>query len=164
MATTKNPAPFGAPTIDTTDWIDERFGFAPYWNPNEGESIVCKLVARDDRDPEFVRFLVEALAPTKCFTGPKEDAKPELVEAGQTFTLSAYYSVDQKFSEYMELGVFPTLQLTAAEKIKLKKDPRKTVWKFTAKLHPDTAKQLSAARQAKALNGGNPAGRPALET
>ncbi len=138
----------GAP--DASNWEKEETGFAPYWKPLAGKAFFARPIGRDDRDPEFVRYQMkleqDELA---CQSGPKEDATDVLVKKGDTFTVSVYVQLDDKFNEYMECGLFPIVRCEALREAKTSK-PGQTCWIFDLRVSPEDKKKLAAFRQEKA--------------
>lgn len=127
----------------------------PYWNPEVGDSMVATPVnidiqvtpaANADEEPyEFVRIEMIAHEDIRCFRGAKdEDGKPEeevIVREGEHFNISPYHG----------LRITPAifgfkLCITAVEKKKVKRDPKRNVWVWTMK--PRTA-DIPALREAQ---------------
>ncbi len=73
-----------------TDWKEEAVGFPPYWKAEVGEGIRGILLARDDRDANFVRYHIEATVPVECRKGKVDDGEVVTVGTGEIFTMSAY--------------------------------------------------------------------------
>lgn len=157
MAITKNvtnPAPIssvspaGAP--DTTGWMKEQTGFAPYWTPSEGKLFFGRVVSRDERDPEFVRYLIQLEQDElACQSGPKDDPTDVIVRKGDTFTVSVYVQLDGLFNEYLESGIFPLVCCKALKEVKTK-TAGQTCWTFDLRVNPQEGKKLLAYRQEKA--------------
>jgi hypothetical protein len=68
----------------------ENLSFPPYWKSAVGRRFLATVVALDDSDPAFERWVFQAKHAMTCFTGPKDDAKPTKIQAGDYFTTSAY--------------------------------------------------------------------------
>jgi hypothetical protein len=130
-------------------WVTEEVGFAPYWTPAPGEKCYATLVARDERDPEFVRYLLIAGMPIRCHRGPREGGEEVIVNKGEQFSMSAYVQLDQPFMQYLNLGVPVPMLLTAKEKVK---GGQGSVWVWDIKVSPETKAMLTAARQTAALD------------
>lgn len=160
--TKKNPAPVtskssveSSPSFEERyhKWTNHQVGFAPYWNPSAGDFFEGIIIARDDRDPSFVRYLVKATMPMKCKTGPKEDAETVDVAAGEFFTLSSYYQTERFFDKMLLSGVQPVIACQAVAKRKTKESGR-TVWTWKVVSDPRFDEQLKAffaSDQAKLL-------------
>jgi hypothetical protein len=75
-------------------WEEEQTGFPPYWNPGEGKSFRGIVIARDVRDPDFVRYHIRSTQEDlECAIGPAVDAEPVKVTKGEIFTVSEYSSL-----------------------------------------------------------------------
>jgi hypothetical protein len=156
MAATKtapaNTAPVNTPAgaPDATGWIKEETGFAPYWSPEAKKFFFAKCVGRDERDPEFVRYLMEcAQDELPCKSGPKEESVDITVRNGDKFTISVYTQLDNLFNEFMESGLFPIMRCEAVKEVKTK-TPGQTCWIFDVRVSPEDRKQLSGYRAEKA--------------
>src|SRR5688500_4170909 len=88
--------------IDTSTRESEQIGFAPYWKPEEKKSIICRVSARDERDPEFKRYLVQVEQTTPCKGGPVENAEDVIVKKGEHCSLSVYYALAEPFDFLLE--------------------------------------------------------------
>lgn len=144
----KNVDPNGDPDFST--FTDEQIGFAPYWNPETGKEFYGALVARDERDPEFVRYLVMNLSnrPLACSRGPADNAEEVLVQKGETFSISVYHQLREAFDFYLDvqshkLMVVP-MRLIAQDKVKTAS--RNEVWRFKLQVPMDVKKKLDAIR------------------
>ena len=147
---TKNTAPNtnknAEPDFDS--WSDEQIGFAPYWTPKEGEAFYGLIQARDERDPEFVRFLVMNLSsvPLVCHRGPSDDAELVEIGKGEVFTVSVYYQLEEPFNFYLqaqeEMGIEVPMRVTALSKTKTR--DKNDVWRFRLQIEPNAKKQLNA--------------------
>jgi hypothetical protein len=150
-----NPAPMkGAAAdgeIDTSNWEKEETGFAPYWTPAPGKKFLATPMGRDDRDPEFVRYQMRLeQAELECQSGPKDDPTPVIVKKGDTFTVSVYTQLDDKFNEYMESGIFPILQCIALKEVKTK-TVGQTCWTFDLRVSPTDKQKILGFRKEKAM-------------
>ena len=134
------------------NWEEEQVGFAPYWGPAEMKWFYGQVVDKDERDPEFVRYLIRAGVDTQCQRGPVEDAEEVLVKAGEYFTISVYYSLQGAFDFYLETGIKPWMKVTAIKTTETSKSGR-TVWHWKLVVSPEDKKRLNAARaQHKAMS------------
>ena len=131
-----------ADAIDTTGWVEQQLGFAPYFNPTPGAKFVATPIEIDDKDPDFVRYVFIAEHAMECQQGPKEDAEPVLVEAGGQFTMAAYASLSMVFEDYLGLKC----RVTVKDKIKIADN--KTLWRFTLAVSQEDNARLMAQKQA----------------
>jgi hypothetical protein len=69
---------------------DEQLGFPPYWKAAVGKAFIGRVIALDDSDPEFERWIFEAQHVTKCQRGPAKEAKEVIVQQHEHFSTSAY--------------------------------------------------------------------------
>lgn len=132
--------------------VNDQIGFPPYWNPAVGKKFAGKVLMRDERDPDFVRYVIEAGVRHQCQEGPSDEARPVIVDKGMTFNVSDYAGLplDDYFGH--------TVVVTAIRKVPI--DGGKEVWKFELKTTPEgreQAKQLRGARLESA-KGELPAG------
>src|SRR5579864_838726 len=65
---------------------DEQTGLPPYWAPDEEQfrqgipqNFFGRVIAKDDADPEFVRWIIQAGKEQNCKRGPAENAESILV-------------------------------------------------------------------------------------
>ncbi len=162
--TTKNAAM--GDEEDFSNWSEEQIGFAPYWTPEEGESVAFTVLSRDERSEDFHRYICRAEQnQVQCYRGKSANAEEVIVKRGEQFTMSIYDSLDEPFMFYLASGLSPRLRLTAKEKVPTGNAGRE-VWKWTLLVDPAVKPQLDALRAghvAKQMtNGGKPA-RPALK-
>ena len=151
----KNTAPAGdkgAPAFELPDfesWEKEQVGFAPYWNPEPGKWFYGTVVSRDERDPEFVRYLVKTYAPITVQRGPKEDAELIELKPGDLFSISVYYSLAEPFDFILEhfvlLGKEVPMMVKALKEVKTKKAGQ-TCWTWEMRLPPEWKKALADKR------------------
>jgi len=141
-------------------WETEQIGFPPYWNPtmkedekgktiaNTGNAFLGMPIQRDDRDPNFQRYVVEALRPIMCKKGPAEDAEEILVKTGEFFTCSVYAALPLEDYFGYEVFVKPVRKrkLAATAEIPQKRD----LWDFELQVSPETKKLLKQRRKQEA--------------
>lgn len=123
-------------------WGEEKIGYAPYWSPAEGACFRGIVLARDDRDPEFVRILMQATAPLVCYEGPVVEAEEIQVALGEQFTVSAYAALP--LMNYIGEEVF----VKAVKKRDIK-GGKQELWIFKLMCSAETKKKV-AARLAEA--------------
>jgi len=140
------------PTFDTTKWTEEQVGFAPYWEPEAGSSVICRVVQKEV-DPEertFARYLLQAGEDIKCYRGPADEQEPVEVKKGEFFTISVFYSLQGLFDFYLENkvgfgGSCPWMKVLSVEKRKTSK-PGQTVWVWKLFVDPKDRKQADQLR------------------
>jgi hypothetical protein len=128
-----------------SELVSDQIGFPPYWNPAEGKKFVGKVIMRDERDPDFVRYNIEAAVRHQCQEGPSDEARPVVVEKGQTFNVSDYAALP--LSDYYG----QTVLVTAIRKVPI--DGGKTVWKFELKTTSEGRAQAAQLRRARIEEG-----------
>jgi len=79
---------------DFANFEEEQLAFPPYWEAGEGKWFYGMVVALDDRDPQFQRYVLQAEMPVTCAQGKKKgrDGDYHEVQVGKDefFTLSCY--------------------------------------------------------------------------
>lgn len=124
-------------------WEDEQVGFPPYWNPSVGKVFMGTPLFKDERDPDFIRYHIQASRDEVCATGPADGAEPVPVKKGEIFTVSAYSG--------LPLDEFFGLEMMA---VALKLVPTKKAgqerWVWKVRLPPQSKKLLQERRAQKA--------------
>jgi hypothetical protein len=102
--------PRGEDLPDFDKWDKIQTGFAPYWWPEVGKWCFGRVVAKDIRNPDHIRYLMIAGAEHDCRRGPKnEDEKAGavgeavVVKKGDTFSFSAPYSLADEMDFHLWL-------------------------------------------------------------
>ena len=134
----------GVPNFDK--WVEEQVGFAPYWNPEPEKWFFARVVARDERDPEFVRYLMQAGMPLNCKRGPADDAEDVAVKPGEHFSFSVYHSLRDTFDFYLETGLSPFLRVQSIKEVKTKTTGQ-TCWTWKVLVSPQDKKILEKKRE-----------------
>lgn len=146
--------------LNFAEWSEEQIGFAPYWAPEETEEgqdkpyFVGHIVARDERNPEMVTFLFQALQEVQCLRGPREERNVVNVAKGEYFSVSVYRGLEGTFIQYLESGINPPIYVQARNKSKVKSDPKRTFWNFTLKVPQNFKLQLDNYRRVNGLGTG----------
>lgn len=139
-----------ADPMDFSQWEEEQIGFAPYWSPEEGKYFVGQVAGKDMRDPEFVRYLIQASVDTECQRGPVDGAERVLVKKGEFFSISVYYSLADMFDLLLErftaVGKPLTCRLESVKTSKTSTQGRK-VWNWKMLLPPADKKALTAMKE-----------------
>lgn len=130
---------------------DKSGGFPPYWNPQLGKSFQGIIVKRDERDPDFIRYIIQATDTIMCATGPASDAEEVIVEPGQLFTCSAYATMNLEEYFGLEVKVITWKTRTLPGKESSRGVPR-SLWEFKYKLPPDSKRLLDTMRKAESDN------------
>lgn len=131
---------------DFATWEEEQVGFAPYWNPEKDKWFYARIIEKDERDPEFVRYLMQAGVDTPCKRGPAEGAEDVMVKKGEYFTISVYFSLQDLFDLYLETGIRPFMKVVAKDTTKTSTAGR-TCWLWTLLVSPETKKLTMAAKE-----------------
>lgn len=131
-----------------TGWEEEQVGFPPYWNPSHvGNALIAKVIMRDERDPSFVRYILQAVKfPLVCKKGPSEDAEQVIVQPGEFFTMSAYAALP--LERFFDLEVV----VKVANKRKLPGNEasdgvKRDLWEFKVLVSPESKKILANRRE-----------------
>lgn len=127
------------------NWVDEQVGFPPYWNPTEGKKFAARVMARDERDLNFVRYVLQALHLTPCQNGPADDAEQIKVKKDEFFTISDYSGLPlhEFFGEVVIVEALRKRKLAANEANPQKRD----LWVWSVKVSPETKKKLAEKRK-----------------
>jgi len=132
-------------------FVDEQTGMPPYWKPSEEEmdqgiaqGFYGRVIGRDDGDPEFPRYVIQAGQDTPCFQGGGDDAEPVLVKKGEFFTCSVYQSL--RLERY--IGIPVVVQALRKRAIKTAAG-RRTIWDWSLRV-PDAAQRILNERRQRA--------------
>jgi hypothetical protein len=145
MSTDKSVKSTEMAVPDFSKWEEEQVGFAPYWNPEPLKWFLGRVVARDERDPDFVRYLMRAELDTPCKRGPVNDAEDVMIRKGEFFSISVYHSLEGLFNTYLEIGVTPAMKVTAVKEVPTKKSGQ-TCWTWKVQISPEDKKLLNKKR------------------
>jgi hypothetical protein len=137
-------------------WENEQIGFPPYWNPTmkeddhgktipgTGNAFLAIPIDTDERNPEFKRYVLEAVRPITCRKGPADDAEEILVQQGEFFTCSVYAALP--LEQYYGIPVFVQpvrkRKLPPSQEVNQKRD----LWDFSLKVSPADKKKLKERR------------------
>lgn len=93
-------------------WAKASVGFAPYLKLNGvGDCFFGKLAAVDNSNPEFPRYIIEALeAPIECQRGPVASPEQVTVEPGDFFTVSKYAGLP--IERFLDIPAFYKIKST----------------------------------------------------
>jgi hypothetical protein len=149
---------------------NEQLRFPPYWTADVGKKFYAMMVDVDTRDPEFHRFVLQALHPIPCATGGKNSKEDVVVENGDFFSMSVYAALPldryigmkvlievtgtQDVGQPQEMYVF-NLKISEADKLLLTQERKDRVTKAMAAYRE--SKKLQAA------NGGVPVAQGKIE-
>lgn len=90
------------------DWVEQSVGLPPYWTPGEqpvGRWFKGIPMMLDNKDPNFIRYHIQASLATKCFTGPVAEAQEVICQPGEIFSVSAYAGLPLDDYLGFEVGV-----------------------------------------------------------
>jgi hypothetical protein len=127
---------------------EEQISLPPYLELKEvGQWFYAMPVFLDDKDPEFIRFIMKAEMPTKCQRGSRKkgENEPVLVNKDEFFTLSAYTGLP--LDRY--IGV-PVLVKYIGDKDVGRPQLMK---EFSLKVSPEHKKMLNEDRKKLAADG-----------
>lgn len=160
---------------DFSTWTPLQIGFAPYWHPEPGKKFYGELIARDERDPEFTRYLVRTLRTETCRRGPNNDdtekgaiGEEVIVNKGDTFSISVYFSLAEEFNFHLyyadKTGNHVPILVEAEKKVRTKKG--QDVWLWKVLCEPTVKKQLDGKRDdyRRFVTGTDEENRPELES
>lgn len=126
--------------IDFSAFQEEQVGFPPYWNPEEGKQFYALPISRDERDPDFHRYVLQAFQDVDCQIGPSDDAETVKVKKGEFFTCSTYAALP------LELYALAKTPVLVSVKKKRELKGNKELWIFSVALAPADKKRLDSVR------------------
>jgi hypothetical protein len=132
--------------FDDSGTEEEQIGFPPYWTPSEGRKLKVRVTALDQRDPEFVRWIVQATHKVACQSGPADESEPRLVQAGEFFSMSMYAGLP------LQRYIGEEVVITCKEERDIAGG--KTFWVWSVKVTPEVKARVAArlAERAQLLN------------
>jgi hypothetical protein len=136
---------FGLPTDledDISDFSSEQISFPPYWKPEIGKKFLALAVSLDERDPEFLRYLLQATHDIMCSKGGRDDKEDILVKRDEFFTMSVYAGLP--LSNY--IGLKCLVEVTGTKDTGKPND----MFVFDLKLSKADKAMLSADRRTRA--------------
>ncbi len=130
-------------------FVEEQTGMPPYWTPdeeahNEGviQGFYARVIGRDDGDPAFPRFVLQAGQDMTAMQGGGDDAHEVDVPKGGFFTCSVYAGLP--LERY--IGIPVIVQVKAKRAINTKQG-RRTIWDWTLRVPESAQKILDERRQ-----------------
>lgn len=129
---------------DFSKFVKEQIAFPPYWNPSEGAKIYFIPRMRDNADPEFPRYVCQALMDMQCHQGPVDDQEEVLVKKNDHFTLSTYAALP------LEIYFGTAVLVTVVKKRKIQGGKR-DLWLFELMVSPEDRVLLDKKRVAMEL-------------
>jgi hypothetical protein len=127
---------------DLSVYEEERTtAFPPYWKPLLGRGFVARVVDFDGRNPEFLRYVLEAAKPVECQMGKADDENLVTVQPGELFTTSVYRALP--LHEYM--GLQDPIIVVCVGTIEVKNRPNE-MWKFSIRTSPRNHAMLEERR------------------
>ena len=121
-------------------WEEENLSLPPYWVTDIGKQFAARVIDLDTRDPEFARYVLEALAPVECQSGSREEAEAVHVKVGDFFTCSTYAGLP--LERY--IGCRVLVECTGTRKTK---QPQ-PMYTFSMIMHPDDKRMVMEDRKA----------------
>jgi hypothetical protein len=124
------------------DWEDENLSLPPYWVTDVGKQFAARVIDLDSADPDFPRYVLEALAPVDCQSGKREEAEEVHVRPGEFFTCSTYAGLP--LARYIGCRVVVTC--TGTRKV----NQPQPMYVFKMVMHPEDKKMVMQDRKALA--------------
>ncbi len=143
----KGPSGENLPDFDKWDKI--QIGFAPYWHAEEMKFCYGEVIAKDARDPDFIRYLILAHADHDCRRGPQETGEEVKVRKGECFSISSWHSLSQELDYQLflkEKGHEGIAVRILAEKKVPTSNAGRTVWQFDVRNDPKHTPMLNKHR------------------
>lgn len=139
---------------------DEQVGLPPYWGPDDENlgppddkgfskpltpmQFYGKVVAYDDGDPEFKRYVIQAGHDLLCWRGPKKSVEEVPVKKYEFFSISEYAG--------LPLGRYLGLPIFVYVKGKRPIAGGRTVWEWGVKCDPRVKAKLEERREKMIAN------------
>lgn len=123
-------------------WEDENLSLPPYWVTDIGKQFAARVIDLDNQDPEFPRYVLEALAPVDCQSGKRDEAEDVHVKVGEFFTCSTYAGLP--LARYIGCRVVVTC--TGTRKV----NQPQPMYVFRMAMHPEDKKMVMQDRKALA--------------
>lgn len=129
--------------------VNEETGFPPYWQPGIGKVFKATVMSRDDREPDFIRYHLLALAPVMCAKGPADDSEEILINPGEFFTCSEYAALHlhKYFGMDIKVVTWRKRKLDANE---ASKGVKRDLYEFKIGVDNTTKQILDGARKTEA--------------
>lgn len=121
-------------------WEEENLSLPPYWTTEVDKEFAARVIDMDNADPDFPRYVLEALAPVECQNGPRDEAEPVHVKTGEFFTCSLYAGLPL----HRYIGCRVLVKCIGTRKTK---QPQ-PMYVFSMVMHPDDKKMLMQDRKA----------------
>lgn len=139
---------------DFANWTELQIGFAPYWAPAEGKKFFGEIINRDDRDPDFTRYLIRSHRPEDCRRGPKLTGEEVKIRKGDNFSIGVFAALRDEFDYHLffteKTGKHVPVVVEAVKKIPMQKKTDEgedmTVWTWRALCSPEMKKELDKYR------------------
>ena len=123
-------------------WEEENLSLPPYWVTDIGKQFAARVIDLDNGDPEFPRYVLEALAPVDCQSGKREEAEDVHVKIGEFFTCSTYAGLP--LARY--IGCRVVVKCTGTRKV----NQPQPMYVFSMVMHPEDKKMVMQDRKALA--------------
>ncbi len=127
-------------------YVEEQISFPPYWKPDLGKGWRGTVIARDQRDPTFHRYIIESAITLDCRKGPVDDGEIITITPGMNFSIGVYAALPLERFEGLEVAVIAmsTRRLPGNEASENK--PR-DLWEFKTLVSPQVKALLVSRRQ-----------------
>lgn len=126
-------------------WVQDQVSFPPYWKPDLAKGFRGTVIARDERDGSFPRYIIESSLTVDCQQGPVNDGVIVTVEPGMNFSIGAYAALP--LEKYFGLEI--TAIVVGARKLPGNEAsvmiPR-DLWEWKVMVSPETSKLLKSRR------------------
>jgi hypothetical protein len=125
------------------NYEEENLSLPPYWVTAIGKQFAARVIDLDNADPDFPRYVLEALAPVDCQNGPRDEAEDVHVKTGEFFTCSLYAGLP--LGRY--IGCRVLVECVGTRKTK---QPQ-PMYVFKMVMHPEDKAMVMQDRKALAL-------------
>jgi len=128
-------------------YVEEQVTFPPYWKPDVAKGWRGTVIARDEREVKFPRYIIESAITIDCRTGKVTDGEIVTVTPGMNFSISAYKALplDRYFG--LEVAVICTALRTGMAPTEESEGMPRDMWVWKMLVHPDVKKLLDSRKK-----------------
>ncbi len=129
------------------DYVEEQVTFPPYWKPDVAKGWRGVVIARDEREMNFPRYIIESSLTLDCRTGKVNDGEIVTVHPGMNFSISAYKALplDRYFG--LEVAVICTAQRTGLPPNENSEGMPRDMWVWKMMVSPQVKELLVSRRK-----------------
>lgn len=128
-------------------YVEEQVTFPPYWKPDVAKGWRGIVIARDEREVKFPRYIIESAVTIDCRTGKVNDGEIVTVTPGMNFSISAYKALplDRYFG--LEVAVICTALRTGLPGTEESEGMPRDMWVWKMMVSPQVKELLVSRRK-----------------